>query len=261
MVIFENIFYLSILYIVFNLIWSLIVQLPKIIITSGKNSSIINHAITSARYLLLSSLTYSTCYNYVFKNSLSDEMVVLIYLTGGIVLSLYLAGKLNKKQTFLRFASSVSTNLKFGKNNFIRNELIYEKHIVGISIVIFASCVGIPIFGEIMSKNLVNVWFLKTIDGIYNAPILKWFIGFAGIIFMFSMFQKAIFTIKRVISKFNGENNTEDSQNPLNDIMNEFEKMNNPNSKNPFNEKGNKVDIEDDIFVDFEELKEDDEKK
>ncbi len=65
----ENIFYLSIVYIVFNVIWVLIVQLPKMIFTGGSNNSTFDHVIKAIRYLLLSMLTYSTCYEYIAAKS------------------------------------------------------------------------------------------------------------------------------------------------------------------------------------------------
>ena len=255
----ENIFYLSIVYIVFNIIWVLIVQLPKMIFKGASNNSTFDHVIKAIRYLLLSTLTYSTCYEYITDKSPNYQSIILIYLTGGIILSLYLAGKLNKKQSLFKMAATVTSNLKFGRKKSFQKQLNYEGHIVGVSIVIYAACVGIPIFGDFMIENPLNIWFLKTIDGLYNAPILKWIIGFAGTIFMFSMFQRGITTIQQLIGKIKGENPNDKNDNPLNKIMDEFEKMN-PNSANSFEKEQKKVDIEDDLYVDFEEM-EDDEKE
>ncbi len=255
----ENIFYLSIVFIVFNIIWVLIVQLPKIIFTVGYNNLTLDYVVKSIRYLLLSTLTYSTCYKYIADKSLNNQYVILIYLTSGIMLSLYLAGKLNKKQSLFKLATNITTNLNFGRKKSFQKQLNYEGHIAGISIVIYAACVGIPIFGDFIIENPINIWFLKTIDGIYNAPILKWIIGFAGTIFMLSMFQRGINTVRRLVAKIIGEKPKNENDSPLNKIMDEFEKMN-PNSTNPFKSEEKKVDIEDDLYVDFEEM-EDDEKE
>jgi hypothetical protein len=259
MAVLENIFYLCIVYIVFNFIWGILVQLPKMILTKMKSNKTVDHSIKAIRYLLLSTLTYSTCYSYAFENTLSNGVVILIYITGGIILSLYLAGKLNKKQSLFKLATNITTSLKFGKKNFSSIQLSYEKHIVGISIVIFGACVGIPAFGEIMAMNPVNIWFLNTIDGLYNAPLLKWLIGFCGIIFMFSMFQRAISTIQQLILKLKGEEQEEEKDNPLNKIMDEFQKMNTTNQS--FNKDDKELDIDEDMYVDFEEMKEDQEKE
>ena len=66
-------------------------------------------------------------------------------------------------------------------------------------------------------------------------------------------------TIQQLIGKIKGENPNDKNDNPLNKIMDEFEKMN-PNSANSFKKEQKKVDIEDDLYVDFEEM-EDDEKE
>jgi hypothetical protein len=105
-----------------------------------------------------------------------------------------------------------------------------------------------------MVKNPINLWFLETIDGIYSAPILKWFIGFAGVLFMISMFQRGISTLQRLILKIKGEEEKE-IQHPINKIVEEFQNMNTSNQA--FKEDNKEVELEDDIYVDFEEMEED----
>ena len=65
--------------------------------------------------------------------------------------------------------------------------------------------------------------------------------------------------LEQLIGKIKGENPNDKNDNPLNKIMDEFEKMN-PNSANSFKKEKKKVDIEDDLYVDFEEM-EDEEKE
>ena len=91
-----------------------------------------------------------------------------------------------------------------------------------------------------------------TINDIYQAPILKWIFGFAGIIFMLNMIQRGITYTQLLIMKISGKE-PEKKENPLDNIMKEFEKMNNPNT----NQSTEKVDLEDDLYVDFEEMDED----
>ena len=76
---------------------------------------------------------------------------------------------------------------------------------------------------------------------------------------MFSMFQRGITTVQQLVGKIKGKSPNDKNDNPLNKIMDEFEKMN-PNSANSFKKEQKKVDIEDDLYVDFEEM-EDDEKE
>jgi len=250
----EHIFYLCIVYIVFNLIWGIMVQLPKMALFGLSTNPTIDHIIKALRYLLISTLTYSTCNSYIQNHPVSSSMIIGIYLSGGVILSLYLAGKLNKKQSILKFAATITSNMKFNKNNKIQ-QLNYESHIVGVSIVIFATCVGIPAIGQIMGENPLNLWFISTIEDIYQTPILKWILGLSGMIFLLSMFQRSIVTVQQLLLKISGKKTNNDSHDPLQNIMDEFEKMKTQN--NPSQTTNKKVDIEDDLYVDFEELNDD----
>ena len=100
------------------------VQLPKMMLTGMKSNISIDHTIKAIRYLLISTLTYSTCNDYIFNHSLSNQMVIMVYLSGGLILSLYLAGKLNKKQNIFKLATSVTANLKFGKKNLMQQQIL-----------------------------------------------------------------------------------------------------------------------------------------
>ena len=75
---------------------------------------------------------------------------------------------------------------------------------------------------------------------------------FAGIIFMLNMIQRGITYTQLLIMKISGKE-PEKKENPLDNIMKEFEKMNKPNT----NQSTEKVDLEDDLYVDFEEMDED----
>ena len=253
MTVLEHVFYLCIVYMVFNFIWWFVVQLPKTLIFGLKNNLIIDHTIKAIRYLFISTLTYSTAVRFLEEEYDQPALIWGVFLSGGILLTLYLAGKLNKKQNLFKFAASVSTNFKFGNPLQKTNELSYEKHLVGVSIVVYAACVGLPeTIGYFFDNNPVNYWFLITINDIYQAPILKWIFGFAGIIFMLNMIQRGITYTQLLIMKISGKE-PEKKENPLDNIMKEFEKMNKPNT----NQSTEKVDLEDDLYVDFEEMDED----
>ena len=66
------------------------------------------------------------------------------------------------------------------------------------------------------------------------------------------MIQRGITYTQLLIMKISGKE-PEKKENPLDNIMKEFEKMNNPNT----NQSTEKVDLEDDLYVDFEEMDED----
>jgi len=177
--------------------------------------------------------------------------LTFIYIIGGTVLSLYIIGKLNKKKSMLSLVSNMGLKGKFNINSNNSKNLKYENHIAGITIVFFTACIAFPIFGEIINKNPLNIWFYNTIEGLYQAPILKGIFGISGVFFMASIFQKGITTIKDLIMKLSGQKPKEMAKNPLEDV---FKNIND----NPFSEskESEKIDIDDDLYVDFEEMDE-----
>ena len=177
--------------------------------------------------------------------------LTLINIIGGTVLSLYIIGKLNKKKSILNFASNMGLKGKFNINSDNSKTLKYENHIAGITIVFFTACIAFPILGEIINKNPLNIWFYNTIEGLYQAPILKGIFGISGVFFMVSIFQKGIAAIKDLMMKLTGQKPKEMAKNPLEEI---FKNVNNtPFSESKENEK---IDLEDDLYVDFEEMDE-----
>ena len=240
---------------VFNFIWWFVVQLPKTLLFGLKQHFAVDHSIKAIRYLFISSITYSTAVQFLADQNDQLSNVLAVLISGGIILTLYLAGKLNKKQNLFRFAASVSSNFKFGAPLQKTNELIYEKHLVGISIVVYAACVGLPeTVGYFLNYNPLNYWFLTTIDDIYQAPILKWIFGFAGILFMLNMIQRGVVYTQLLFLKLSGKEQSQ-KKNPLDNIMKEFDKMN----KQTTGQTTEKVDLEDELYVDFEEIDEDEE--
>ena len=115
----------------------------------------------------------------------------------------------------------------------------------------FLQLIAFPLFGEIINNNPLNIWFYNTIKGLYHAPILKGIFGISGVFFMASMFQKGLANVKDLVMKLTGQKPKEIGKNPLEDV---FKNVN----SNPFSEskKSEKIDIEDDIYVDFEEMDE-----
>ena len=145
--------------------------------------------------------------------------------------------------------SNIGLNRKFKINSNNSINLKYENHIAGITIVFFTACIAFPLFGEIINKNPLNICFYNTIEGMYQAPILKGIFGISGVFFMASIFQKGIATIKDLVIKLSGQKPKEMGENPFENV---FKNVNN----NPFSEskESEKVDIDDDLYVDFEEM-------
>ena len=246
MIFLEHLFNLSIVIVIFNLVWGILVKLPEILLTGLKPSKPINYILSGLKYFLLSNLIYTNSLNSIQESAMSINQANITYLLGGFILSLYLAGKLNKKKSMLSLISSIGFNSKFKHNKSYLEKLKYENHIAGISIIIYTASVGFPIFGEIMTLNPLNIWFNNTIQGLYQAPLLKGIFGVFGLFFMISTFQKGISTIKQMFFKVTGFKNKENDADSLkNDVKNPFQEI---------NDKTEKSKIENDIYIDFEEI-------
>ena len=246
----ELIFNLSIIYVVYNFIWWLLIKIPVSLITGFKPHIQLNYAISAIRYLILSSLTYSNCYIHNQKNLNSLSSIAITYLIGGVFLALYLASKLYKKTSILNMVSNLGLKSKFNLNASQNKKQKYESHILGVSIVIYAACVGVPKFGNLLYQNPINIWFISTIEGLYLAPILKGIFGIFGFFFMVSSFQKGVVTVSNLFNKITGKKK-KTADNPLEEMMKNFNEKNNNQNKS-----SEKVDLEEDIYVDFEEVDE-----
>jgi hypothetical protein len=244
----ELIFNLSIVYVVYNFIWWLLIKIPVSLITGFKPYIQLNYAVSAVRYLILSSLTYSNCYIHSQKNLASLSEISITYLIGGVFLALYLAGKLNKKTSILNMVSNLGSKLNINASQNKKQK--YESHILGVSIVIYAACIGVPKFGNFLYQNPINIWFISTIEGLYLAPILKGVFGILGFFFMVSSFQKGVVTVSTFINKITGKKKKA-ADNPLEEMMKNFNEKNNNGNKS-----SEKVDLEEDIYVDFEEVDE-----
>jgi hypothetical protein len=251
MVFLEHVYNLSIVFVIFNLVWGIIIILPKAFITGFNSNNPLNHFLSALKFLLLSNLTFSKCLQYIQENSMSIFELTFIYISSGTVLSLYIIGKLNKKKSMLSFVSNMSLKGKFNINSNNSKNLKYENHIAGITIVFFTACIAFPFFGEIVNNNPLNIWFYNTIEGLYQAPILKGIFGISGVFFMASILQKGIATIKDLVMKITGQKPKEMKKNPLEEVLKNV-------NGNPFSEskESEKIDLDDDLYVDFEEMDE-----
>lgn len=246
----DFIFNLSIVYVIFNFIWWLLIKTPLNLLTSFKINNELNYILLGVKYLILSNLTYSKCIMYIQKNAISNfQISSVIYVIGGIFLLLYLSSKLNKKKSILNFATNLGIQSKFNFKTNRNQELKYEKHILGISTVIFAASISIQKFGEIIYHNPVNLWLIDRTQGLYLDPILKGIFGIIGFFFMLSTFRKGIFTILDFVNKIFGKETKNSKNNPIEKMINNFNKTD-PNH----NTNSKKVDLDEDLYIDFEEI-------
>ena len=244
----ELVFNLSIVYVIYNLVWWIIVKLPKGFITGFHKNVPLDYVLSALKFLVLSNITFTNCLNHIQNISANVYDIFTSYIIGGLFLFIYMASKLNKNRSLFNLATNFGFKSKFNFNSTDSNKLKYENHIIGVSMVVFTACIGFPRFGEIVYLNPLNIWFNETIQGLYQAPILKSIFGFFGFFFMVSTFQKGISSIKVIIHKISGKSNQKRNENPMEEKMRKF------TEKNSGENSSEKVEIDDDLYVDYEEM-------
>ena len=244
------IFFLGIIYIVFSLIWFLLATLPKMILSRANSSEIENYIFKTLQYYFIGSLTFLSSVKFInSEHSINNEYSSLFIVTGGFVLLLYLLGKMERNKMLFQFKSFVSKSTSDGV-------LKYEPHLIGFTMLLYAISIGNPILVD----NQINSWFLDNILEFYHTPIIGWIIRFIGFFFLITIVFRGINTIRNLIQNaiafITGKPIKKQA---YSNMFEQFQNMN--NTKNPFENHPEKVDPEDDIYVDFEEIEDDDEKQ
>jgi len=256
MEIFKYIFFLGIIYIVFNIIWFFIALLPKYVLGNKENNTqnaILNYIIKAAQFYFLASLTAIKALDFITKENIDPKQAPLYIVIGGIVLYLYLAGKLERNKMMFQLRSNLG-------NANSRNASKYEPHLVGLTLILYAISFNyLPLI-----QNSINQWFLESINDFYNTIIIGWIIGIIGFFFLISMVFKGInatgFLVQTIIALLTGK------PAPKRKPKNPFGKFGNMGNNNPFGGNspfGNvenqfpenepeEVDVDDDMYVDFE---------
>ena len=183
------------------------------------------------------------------EQSINNEYSSLFIVTGGFVLLLYLLGKMERNKMLFQFKSFVSKSRSDGV-------LKYEPHLIGFTMVLYAISIGNPVLVD----NQINSWFLDNILEFYHTPIIGWIIRFIGFFFLITIVFRGINTIRNLIQNaialLTGKPIKKQASSNI------FEQFNNmKNSKNPFEQHQEKVNPDDDIYVDFEEIEDEEDDK
>ena len=243
MEVFRYIFELGVVFIVFNIIWFLISYAPRMILNSANNNISIEYILKVVQYFLLSSLTAITSSSFIVKNNINSNFAPWYFVIGGFVLFLYLIGKYEKKKLF-KMAFKVNKEVVNKKDT-----LIYEPHIIGFALIFFASSLKYTF----LIDNIFNSWLIENIYNFYQTPIIGWFIGLAGVIFLFTIITKGVNTIKKILfniqSFITGKPIQEQNSN------NFFERLNNMSTQ--INDDADFENLNDEGYIDFEEVDDD----
>ena len=254
MEILRYIFFLGIIYIVFSIIWFFIALLPKYILGANAHGGnrLLDYIIKVAQYYFLASLTAIEAFEWVSKEQISNQSGPMFIIVGGVILYLYLAGKVERSQVMFEFRSNLG-------GISMKSPLKYEHHLVGITLVFYA----LSFKYLFLIDNPLNRWFLENINDFYSTIIIGWIIGFIGFFFLLSMIIKGIgfigFTIQVIINLLQGK------PAPKRVRKSPFGKNNPFGNKNPFGNTGfpfgeqepEDANIDEDDYVDFEELDDD----
>ena len=265
MEIFNYIFFLGIIFIVFSIIWFFIALLPKFVLGNNDNSAqnaILNYIIKAAQFYFLASLTAIKAIDFIKKENIDPKQGPLYIIVGGIVLYLYLAGKLERSKMMFQFRSNLG-----GKNS--QNTTKYGPHLVGLTLIFYAIAFNYPL----LIDNYINQWFLESINDFYDTIIIGWIIGCIGLFFLVNMIFKGInatgFLFQTIVALLTGK--PAPKRKPKSPFGN-FGNManNNPfggnspfgNMEDPFpKNEPEEVIMDDDMYVDFEVMEEDEENK
>ena len=237
------IFYLGINYIIFSILWFFIAASFKLLTQQLISANYTAYITKSFQYYLLSAITSLSTMKFIAKN---EALTPLFVFLGGFILFLYLAGKMKKNKMLFALKAVINNNLS-------PQILKYEPHLLGLVIILYAFSFSFPL----LVNNPLNTWFKETIENIYNTPIIGGIVSLAGAVFLITMIFKGVQTITKyweiLKAYITGKPTTiqRDGEQDM-DQFNEF--------KNSINQNQNQeIEIDDD-YVDFEEIKDDQDK-
>ena len=218
-------------------------QMAASIIFSALPRSVISQAMDASQgvkcfFASSSRFTSLSTIKFYEKN---PEFVSAYIFSGGFILFLYLAGKMEKNKLLFAIKTVINKNSS-------PKSLKYEPHLIGLVVVLYAFSFSLPI----IFNNPLNTWFMNSIENIYKTPLLGSIISFVGFIFLIIMLVKGTQTVKKywltLIAYISGKPIPNKSAN--NDFMNQLKNMQNTNIIE------DNIEL-DDVYVDFEEIKDD----
>jgi hypothetical protein len=254
---FHYIFYLGIVYVVFSLIWFFIAQLPKFLLRGGRaDQPWESYLLKSIQYYFIASLTLLKATEFVEAKSITGEKEIYFYIVGAVILYLYLLGKFERSKQWVFVRAGISMMRNGTMSTPKSNSLKFEPHLIGLIVLFYLVALQYPA----MVSHALNFWFLESINDFYDTIIIKWILGIIGFIFMLGMVIKGISTTGELVQTIVGivTGKPYVKKQPKNPFQNMGQQ---PFGGNPFenNTSEDKVDIDDDTYVDFEYIEEEEE--
>lgn len=256
------IYMLGVVYIVFSILWFFISSLPKFLSGAFKNNSFSNYAFKTIQYYLIAALTMVQTSYYINSHFGIGNQAPFYITLGGIIIFLYLAGKTDKAIMSVQVQSSKGS-IQLG------GALKYEPHIIGVSIIIYLLSFNIPI----LTQNSITTTLHSGILNFYNTFFIHFIISIIAFFFLFSMFSRGFSAAGRLVEFANHlitgkplTKRTSKNKNPFKNMgnMGGFNTGQNPFRSNLFNQNQSaepEVEINEEEYVDFEEIEDDKEIK
>ena len=252
----RHIYLLGIVYIVFSILWFFISSLPKFLSGAFITNSFSNYTFKSVQYYLIAALTGVQTTYYIKSIPSLTAQIPFYIATGGLVIFLYLAGKTDKAIMSVQLQTN-NKRIQLG------GALKYEPHIIGISILIYLASFTYPT----LTHNSITLVLHAGILNFYNTFFIHFVISVAGYFFLFSLFSRGFAATGRMVEFINhlitGKPLTQrKNKNPFGNLgnMGGFNAGENPFNfnQNIFNQnKEQEVEIDEEEYVDFEEIEDD----
>jgi hypothetical protein len=195
----EYIFRIGIIYIVFSLIWAFFLLLYNMI--TGFNNQAVwqTFLMKSVKMYFLISIVAIFTIQYMQSPRHSAPLIATV---GLLTLYSYMVGRLQQKRMMLQI------NNRFGNfsSGGAQADLRIESALIVIGLVYFTLC----LYNHSLPQNKVNHWFYKSVNDIYDTPVIGWIIGFFGILFLLGTLLKAalvtVSLINNLQNTFSGKN-------------------------------------------------------
>lgn len=204
------------------------------LLMAGRRTKFLNYLYKLIKYLFLSSVTARFIWEFSGKD-VTSQNGLMYFATGGLILLMYLIGKLQKQENMMQMQAMMSRMMPgMGTPMYDRT---LEIATIAVGAVNFVACIFYP---SILGNSFIN-WFSDTIHGIYEAPIIGFIFRVIGFFFLISILFKGFTSIGRALGILPPPPEVNSNFN--------FEMFQNFQNQNPWEEKN-----EDDDFDDYEEV-------
>lgn len=190
MEILSYILYIGIIYSVFSIIWGLL-KIGYGLFRPQQNE-VERTVIRAISYYFLASLTAINVYTPLSGEPSYDGQTTFMVI-GGIVLGLYLFGKMQNQQLMAQLNNRLS-------NLYNDRTLKYEWILIVAALALYIASV----FKPEMAEHKVNIWFFENIKSLYGAFLLKWIFNIVGFFFLLNILLQAGRAMGKLIDKITG---------------------------------------------------------